>query len=104
MYVITARKDEIEMPKRKAGTSNVLLLCVGFVLSASGTRAADIGGKAGFGTGLAYGSIPLPGAGFELELGERLAALGGWGVLQEGIPWSYGLRVYFHERARKCRQ
>ncbi len=91
------------MRKRKAGTGNVLLLCAGFVLSASGTRAADIRGKAGFGTGLAYGSIPYPGIGLELELGDHLSVLGGWGVLHRSLPWSYGLRVYFHKRERKWR-
>lgn len=46
--------------------------------------------------GLAYGSIPFPGVGVELELGEQISVLGGIGVL-------HGLRVYFHERERKWR-
>lgn len=91
------------MQARKARIRSVLVLCAGFVLSANVTRAADFGGKAGFGTGLAYGSIPFPGVGVELELGEHISVLGGIGVLHGSLPWSYGLRVYFHERERKWR-
>ncbi len=90
------------MPRRKARKANVLLVCAGLVLCARWGSAAEVRGKAGAGTGLAYGS-PFPGVGVELELGEHVSVMGGAGVLIAEMTWSYGIRVYFQERARRFR-
>ena len=90
------------MLTRKARKANVLLVCAGLVLCARWGSAAEVRGKAGAGTGLAYGS-PFPGVGVELELGEHVSVMGGAGVLTAEMTWSYGIRVYFQERARRFR-
>ena len=90
------------MLKRKARKTSALLVCAGLALCARWGGAADVRGKAGAGTGLAYGS-PLPGVGAELELGEHVSMLGGVGVLAAETTWSYGVRVYFQGRERKFR-
>ena len=90
------------MLTRKARKGNILLVCAGLVLCARWGSAEKVRGKAGAGTGLAYGS-PLPGVGVELELGEHVSVMGGAGVLTAVTTWSYGVRVYFQERARKWR-
>jgi len=90
------------MRKQKLGTRNVLVLCAALFLISGGVGAQDINGKAGLGTGLAYGSVPFPGVGLELELGERVSILGGLGA-HDRLLLSYGARVYFQERDRKWR-
>ena len=63
---------------------------------------AFAGGKAGFGSGLPYGT-PLLGAGVELDLGNYVTALGGVGVGNYDAPWSYGARLSFTPPDRKWR-
>ena len=69
--------------------------CASFALVLLSTvdATAEFHAKAGFGSGLAYGS-PILGAGVELELSDHVSALGGIGVLTSESPWAFGARVY----------
>jgi hypothetical protein len=86
----------------KSVSSSALFLALCVFVARPGDCEAQVQGKVGVGSGLAYGTVLL-GAGAEIELVDRVAVLGGIGLGTAQSPWAYGARLYLQPAQSRWR-